>query len=238
MVQETQMKLLGRLSALDEELYEIRQELGDLPDEVKAMEDDVRQKAADVEEAQQQLTALHDSRAKAAIDLQELRDREAKYAEQQFNVRNNREFDAITHELETVKNDRARITDEQRSTGVMEENLTALLEERKKILAEAQQDLVAKEDELSSHSLEHSEQLKALTAERRETLGKISATTLDEYERIRTFHANATVAVRRNSCAGCFSKVPPQKVVEIRNHQDKLYFCEHCGRMLFVKEEG
>ncbi len=233
---ETQMRSVAKLAGFDAQLDEIRQDLGDLPDQVKAMEDAVRQKLASAEEIQKQLDELLDSRSKASITLQELRDREAKIADQQFNVRNNREFDAITHELEAIKTERNRINDEQRTSAVKEENLRIILSERQKLLAEAQEDLLGKEKELASHSLEHSDELKALIAGRREALASLKNSAIDEYDRIRTFHNAAAVSVRKNSCSGCFSKVPPQKVVEIRNHQDKIYFCEHCGRILFVPE--
>ncbi|MCC6844862.1 MAG: C4-type zinc ribbon domain-containing protein [Bacteroidetes bacterium] len=233
----TQMQAIIVLAELDAELDEIRQELGDLPDQVKAVEDDARRKSTDLDETQQQLDDIHESRSRAAIALQELQDREAKYTEQQFNVRNNREFDAITTELEAIKAERARIGEEQRSSGVLEENLRALLGERQRLLDDAKAYLNIKERELTDHSKEHGERHKHILAERREALSALQTSAVEEYERIRAFHADAAVAVRRNSCAGCFSKVPPQKVVEIRNHQDKIYFCEHCGRILYTTSE-
>ncbi len=231
---ETQMQSIAILAKLDAELDEIRQELGDLPDKVKAIEEEVRQRNEAVEEVKQQLDQLLDSRSKAAIALQELHDKEEKYAEQQFNVRNNREFDAITQEMETIKIERSRINNEQRTTNVTEENLRSLMEERQQALSEAQSDLEVKERELNEHSKEHGAHLKELTAERRVVMDSLSSNAQDEYERIRTFHAEPAASVRRNSCSGCYNKVPPQKVVEIRTYQDKLYYCEHCGRILFV----
>lgn len=231
------MQAIAMLAELDAELGEIRQELGDLPDQVKTVEDDARRKSADLDETQRQLNEIHESRSHAAITLQELQDRESKYAEQQFSVRNNREFDAITAELETIRADRVRIGEEQRSSGVLEENLRALLEEQQRLLDDAKAYLNIKERELTEHSKEHGERHKQLLSERRKVLSTLPISAVEEYERIRAFHYDAAVTVKRNSCAGCFSKVPPQKVVEIRNHQDKIYFCEHCGRILFTGAE-
>lgn len=233
---ETQMRAVAKLAGFDAQLDEIREDLGDLPNQVKAMEDAVRQKLTAVEEIQQQLDELLESRSRASISLQELLDREAKFSEQQFNVRNNREFDAITHEMEAIKVERSRINESQRTSAVKEENLRIVLGERQQLLADAQEDLAAKEKDLANHSLEHSAELKELMAGRREALAALKNSAIDEYDRIRTFHDDAAVSVRKNSCSGCFSKVPPQKVVEIRNHQDKIYFCEHCGRILFIPE--
>ncbi|HRI30264.1 MAG TPA: C4-type zinc ribbon domain-containing protein, partial [Candidatus Kapabacteria bacterium] len=69
---------------------------------------------------------------------------------------------------------------------------------------------------------------------RTELTTTIQPNILEEYERIRTFHTDAAVKVRRNCCSGCFSAVPPQKLVEMRTKLDLIFTCEHCGRILIT----
>ncbi|MDQ1267270.1 MAG: uncharacterized protein QG635_2424, partial [Bacteroidota bacterium] len=65
---------------------------------------------------------------------------------------------------------------------------------------------------------------------------KVDAQNLKDYDRIRKFHGDAAVRVRKNSCSGCFSLIPQQIIVELRNNLNKLYFCENCGRIMYPEE--
>jgi len=230
------MAQLAELAAIDTHLDELHEDLGDLPKEVKDCERTVKTRTALAEETQQLLNELLTFRANAHIMLQEIKDKEAQYTEQQFQVRNNREFDAITKEIENLREERNRINEEQRTSAVKEENILQILSQQKQDLADAQEVLTDKEKELEELSSGHNNELKGLMSKRVELTKAIDTAPLADYERIRTFHIEAAVPLRKNCCSGCFSAVPAQKIVEIRNNPNKMFLCEHCGRILFPED--
>jgi predicted nucleic acid-binding Zn-ribbon protein len=233
---QTQSAILAALSLIDEKLDELQEDLGDLPVQVKKLEKNVRERAALVDETRGLLDEVRGFRANSNQSVQSLNDKEKKLAEQQFAVRNNREFDAISNELGMSKEERTRLDEEMRTAGVKEENLTAILQQQEQNLEEAKQDLKDKEKELLEMTGEQMDEVKQLEGQRIELLGKLTEAISADYERIRTFHKDAAVSLRRNSCAGCFSAVPSQKAVEMRNQPDKAFTCEACGRLLFPEE--
>ena len=224
--------MLATMSDIDSTLDDLKEELGDLPQQVKDAEEYVRAKSKHTEKATKDLKEIESFNSNSGNRLLEIKDKEDQLAQQQFNVRNNKEFDAITNEIEMLRDERNKIYDEQRTVGVKEENLTSILEESKKELEEAQKGLTRKEDELTSISHGHNDEILQQTKQRAELAQAIPVSILAEYERIRTFHRDAAVKVKKNSCSGCFSKVPPQRIVEMRNKPDFMFLCEHCGRIL------
>jgi predicted nucleic acid-binding Zn-ribbon protein len=233
---QTQSAILAALSRIDEKLDELQEDLGDLPLQVKKLEKAVRERSKLVDETRGLLEEVRGFRANSGQSVLSLNDKEKKLAEQQFAVRNNREFDAISNEIGMSKEERARLDEEMRTAGVKEENLTAILAQQEENLKEAKKDLKDKEKELLDVTGDQMQEVKALELQRIETLSKLTEAIAADYERIRTFHKDAAVTLRKTSCAGCFSAVPSQKAVEMRNQPDKAFTCEACGRLLYPEE--
>jgi uncharacterized protein len=233
---EEQLQLLAQLAAVDAELDELHDELGDLPAEVKKIEKVVRARQDAVDVTQAAIDELNQLRSTAHVTVQESHDKEQKLAQQQFQVKNNREFDAITKEIEHLKQQRADLDERLRTAGVTEENLTATLQQQQAELDEVHSKLVDKEKALEVLSGDQNEDLKKYIALRLKIIAKLDDSLEAEYERIRTFHSEAAVAVRRNSCSGCYSAIPSQRIMEMKYQRDKLYTCENCGRVLFNED--
>ena len=86
--------------------------------------------------------------------------------------------------------------------------------------------------ELREVNKEHEKEELKLGHEREKLLVRITGDDLERYERIkRAKNGKAVVPVKRGACGGCFSRVPPQKILEIRQNS-RLFTCEHCGRIL------
>lgn len=228
--------LIAKLAAVDTHLDELRDELGDLPIIVKGLEEKVKGFALIVEGTQAQLDEIEHLRGTAHVTTQELHDKEQKLAKQQFKVKNNREFDAITKEIDHIKNEVVELEEKLRTSHVKEENLRNSLESQQKDLAEAQEKLSDKEKELEELSGDQNDELKKFIKLRLRIIAELDDTLEAEYERIRTFHKEAAVGIRRNSCSGCFSAVPSQKIMEMKYNREKLYTCENCGRILYTEE--
>jgi predicted nucleic acid-binding Zn-ribbon protein len=244
-----QLSLLARLAAIDTKLEELEDELGELPQEVKQLERAMRAKQSVLDDMRTDLTAAQSDRANARVRIQELHDREAVLSEQQKNVRNNREFDAITREIEAIK---AELREQERNIGtynLTEENLQAQLTEQEKECSDAQELLQAKEDELRKVAEEHDEDTKKLIDSRINLIGELPNDTRALYERIHERFANAAVVMRhprsgegnplysRGNCSGCFSAVPSQRIQQIRAYST-IFQCEHCSRILFTDENA
>ncbi len=231
-----QIKLLAQLAAVDVHLDELHDELGDLPDEVKTLEQAVLEKKTTAEASQEQLDEVKHLRGNGHVATQEFQDKETKLTEQQFQVKNNREFDAITKEIEHVKEERAALEERLRTASVTEENLQTTFDAQNAELEEAQSLLTSREKELEELTGDNNTELKKYIALRLKVIAKLDDTLEAEYERIRTFHREAAVAIRRGSCSGCFSSIPSQRVMEMKHDHNMMLTCENCGRVLLTED--
>jgi len=231
-----QILLLAQLASVDANLDELHDELGDLPQEVKRLEQNVRQKSDTAHVTKTQIDEIETLQGTAHITMQEMHDKETKLSQQQFQVKNNREFDAITKEIEHVKVERAELDERLRTASVKLENLQNQFTTHQSELDEAREVLHAKEKELEHLTGDHNVELKKFIELRLRLIAKIDDTVEAEYERIRTFHREAAVCIRRNSCSGCFSAIPSQRIMEMKYNRDRLYTCENCGRILYTED--
>ncbi len=236
MIEKTQIYFLACLAYIDSILDEYQEEFGDLPGKVKRMKHRVNELNAIVEESETMLKDLRKFVKESKSTIKELKDREEKLSKKQFLVRNNKEFDAITKEIEKTRSDHNVLIDEIRVSGIKEENLIKTLEQQKIDAKEAEFELKEKATELEKISSEQNEEVKVLYKVRTKYFNKVKKDIIKEYQRIRTHSHDAVVRVRKNSCSGCFSAVPPQTIVEIRNNLETLYHCEQCGRILYPEE--
>jgi predicted nucleic acid-binding Zn-ribbon protein len=157
----------------------------------------------------------------------------ANYKEQQNNVRNNREFDAITKEIEyqELEIELAEKRLKEYSAGIKSKK--AVIEQTNAILEERNIDYKAKNEELDSIEAETAQQIADLVAKAEKAKEPIDERLLVAYNRIRSnFHNGlAVVTITRDACSGCFNRIPPQRQVDIRQGK-KLIVCEYCGRIL------
>lgn len=231
-----QLFYLSELSKIDLELDELEEDFGDLPQQVRKLEDLVREKQAIVQDTTSILKGVRDFKTSSKITLSELKEKEAELTKKQFKVKNNREFDAITKEIDFIRKEYNKITEELRNSNLKEENLIKLLDEQKLDVKEAESELQEKQMELELISSDQNEILKDLRLQREQLIKKIEPSLLEQYKRVRHFHKDAVVKIKHNSCSGCYSIVPPQKIVEMRNDLDLIYTCENCGRIMYPEE--
>jgi len=230
---EVKLEALYKLQKIDSEIDRIRTQRGELPLEVQDLEDDIAGLETRLNKLNEEVKEidLHITEKKNAI-----KDSEAlikKYEEQQGKVRNNREFDALSKELEfqglEIQLCDKRIKEYKASVASKKELIaesTELLDERKK-------DLEAKKAELDSIVSETEKDEKKLSSDSEKAQKLIEERLLTAYHRIRSNAINglAVVQVERDACGGCFNKIPPQRQLDIKSHK-KVIVCEHCGRIL------
>jgi predicted nucleic acid-binding Zn-ribbon protein len=231
-----QIKLLAHLAAIDVHLDELHDELGDLPQEVKELELLVHDRMQIVDATKSKVADVEHLRGSGHVSIQEMQDKEVKLSDQQFQVKNNREFDAITKEIDHLKQERSDLEDKLRTASVTVENLQVTLTNQEADLVQARMQLQEKEKELEALTGDNNVELKKYIAMRLKVIAKLDDTLEAEYERIRTFHREAAVAIRRDSCSGCYSAIPSQRIMEMKYNRDRMYTCENCGRILITED--
>ncbi len=232
-----QLDLLARLSEIDVELFEMQEELGELPSEVRTLEQKVREQLDIKTQTETLIEDLLTFRSNAHITLLEINDKEIHFADQQSAVRNNKEYDAMTKEIAAFKENKEVIQNELRTSVVKEENLGSILKVQENDYSIALQLLQDKESELKALFGDQNDELSTLEKERTDLVKQCDNDVLSMYERVRTFHPDAAVPLKRGSCSGCFRSVPPQVMVEIRKKQE-IFMCEGCGRILLPEENS
>jgi uncharacterized protein len=229
------LQLLAAITRVDIEIEELQEELGDLPYEVKAVEKDVRIKQQAVDVTQRHIDDILHTRSNAKIRAQEIHDKEKKLSEQQYQVRNNREFDAITKEIETMKVELREIEKTISGTMLTEENLLRVFNGQMEDLQFAKERLGDLEAELTDLSAGQGDEMNVFLIKRKELLVQLPQNIILSYEHIKEYHNDTTVVVKRNCCSGCFSAIPPQRIVEMRTYKS-IFTCESCGRLLYPEE--
>ena len=227
------LEALLTLQHLDSQLDEIRRVRGDLPEEVSDLEDEIAGYEVRVKKFDEEIQGLNDtikSRKQASKDAESLI---KKYDEQQQNVRNNREFEAIAKEIELQRLE-IQIADKKIKEAQYQIDVkNAEISGTKSKLDERRKDLDNKKGELNNIVAENEEEERGLMTQRGEATKPVEDRLLTAYTRIRGNVRNglAVVLVRRDACGGCFNTVPPQRQADIISHK-KIIVCEHCGRIL------
>ena len=233
---EEKLQNLYELQRIDTEIDKIKTLRGELPLEVQDLEDEIAGLETRIENLKVELGELDKTSSTRKMDIKKAEEAIKKYSEQLDNVRNNREYDALSKEIEFQKLEielqEKRIREAQKAKAEKE----ALMEESKKRYEDKVSDLEAKKGELNDIINETHKDEKSLQIKSEELAATIDERLLTAYRRIRSNARNglAVVTVDRDACGGCFNKIPPQRQLDIRSRK-KIIVCEYCGRILIDK---
>lgn len=227
---------LIELQKLDNRLDELREERGDLPSIVNEFEEKLSQKKIGLEEIEEAIKTSKLRIKEIELFEKESKEKLDKYNEQLYQVKTNREYDAITVEIESVQETQKEYESElvliKSSNDEKDETVNELEAEIAKISEELSENKV----ELDSSLEETADEENALNKKRDKVLKNLSTHVYATYEKIRNARNGKGIAIVENgTCSGCFSYIPPQKVVEVRKMK-KIYECEFCGRILIWNE--
>ena len=233
---EEKLQHLYELQRIDTEIDKIKTLRGELPLEVQDLEDEIAGLETRIENLKVELGELDKTASTRKMDIKKAEEAIKKYSEQLDNVRNNREYDALSKEIEFQKLEielqEKRIREAQKLKAEKEVNL----EISNKQYTEKKADLEAKKAELDDIIAETHKDEEALTQKSEELSQNIEERLLTAYRKIRDNARNglAVVTVDRDACGGCFNKIPPQRQLDIRSRK-KIIVCEYCGRILIDK---
>ncbi len=234
---ESRLKSLYELQTILTEIDRIKTIRGELPLEVKDLEDNL----AGLHTRIDNYTAeIEDLKAKLAREKEKIADSQNKiatYKEQLDNVRNNREFDLLTKEVEfqtlEIELSEKHLNEYSRQI----ENKTNEIQVTQEKVHDTEHVLAEKRTELEEIVSETRQDEDRLRQQAKDLEPKIDAYTLNAFKRIRKNARNGlgVVYIQRNACGGCFNRIPPQKQLEIKMHK-KIIVCEYCGRILIDPE--
>lgn len=221
------------LQKIDSQIDELIKIRGDLPEEVRDLEDEIAGYETRIGKFKAEIDELQQEISKGKAGIKEADKLIKKYQEQQNNVRNNREYEAISKEIESQELDIQLFDKKNKEIQYRIERKNIEIAEIEARLDTRKADLEAKKAELDSIISESTEDEKKLRVLRDEAALKIEDRLMYSYNRIRQNSLNglAVVKVRRGACGGCFNQVPPQRQADIREKK-KIIVCEHCGRVL------
>jgi uncharacterized protein len=224
---------LYTLQMIDTQIDKIRSIRGELPLEVQDLEDEIEGLETRLTKYNQEISDLQMEISNKQNSIRDSFELVKKYEAQQMNVRNNREYDSLSKEIEYQS------LEIQLSEKKIKE-YTAVIEGKKDLVSKAEaelderkNDLEIKRSELKDIVEETQKEEEQLTHKSVEQSQNIDERLITAYKRIRENARNglAVVPVERDACGGCFNKIPPQRQLDIRLNK-KIIVCEYCGRIL------
>lgn len=234
---EEKLKALYELQKVVSKIDEIKTLRGELPLEVQDLEDEIVGLNTRLENFETEIAELTSAIASKKIEIEESRMKIDRYKEQQENVRNNREYDNLSKEIEfqtlEIELSEKHIR-EYSATQETKKSEQALTTEK---LSERKLDLDGKKGELDEIVAETKQEEEKLRNRSKEIETFIEPRLLTAFKRIRKNARNglAVVYVQRGACGGCFNKIPAQRQLDIRLRK-KVIVCEYCGRILVDPE--
>jgi predicted nucleic acid-binding Zn-ribbon protein len=230
---EDKLRALYDLQQIDSRIDKIRTIRGELPLEVEDLEDEIAGLKTRLDKLKAETKTFDEEVAARKQQIKDAQTLIKKYEQQQMNVRNNREFDSLSKEIEfqtleiqlaekKIKEAQFRIEDKKKAS----DDISAKINDRS-------EDLKQKKDELDAIVEETRKDEEMLLDKSSEFAGYIEDRLQSAYKRLRSNAANglAVVSIQRDACGGCFAHIPPQRQLDIAQRK-KVIVCEYCGRIL------
>jgi len=227
------LKALYDLQLVDTAIDKIRILRGELPLEVQDLEDEIEGLQTRVSKYDDDVASLEKSINGKKQEISNAQDLIKKYEEQQNNVRNNREYDSLSKEIEFQTLEIELCEKRIREFTAQIDEKKVVIEESRAVLDERKLDLENKKKELEDIIAETQKEEEVMEKKSDDLKGIIEGRLVTAYRKIRANARNglAVVPVERDSCGGCFNKIPPQRQLDIASMK-KIIVCEYCGRIL------
>ena len=234
---EEKLKALYQLQTMLSEIDKIKTLRGELPLEVQDLEDEVAGLSTRIEKIKADIEELKSNIATKKIEIETAKTSVEKYKAQQDNVRNNREYDVLTKEIEFQSLEIELCEKRIKEYIAAEKAKSEEIEHSNQDLDERKKDLEAKKSELEEIVSETKQEEEKLREKAKVLETTIEPRLLQSFKRIRKNSRNGLgiVYVQRDACGGCFNKIPPQRQLDIRSRK-KIIVCEYCGRIMIDPE--
>lgn len=234
---EDKLRDIFELQQVESEIDKIQTLRGELPLEVQDLEDELVGLDTRIKNFEDEIKELENAISKKKVEISDAQSLIKKYETQQNNVRNNREFDSLSKEVEFQSLEIQLCEKRIKEFAIrLQEKMTVTADSRI-IFEERKRDLEAKKKELDEIISETRIDEENLNVRSQVIAGRIDERLVSAYRRIRKNARNGlgVVTVQRDACGGCFNRIPPQRQLDIRSRR-KIIVCEYCGRILVDDE--
>ena len=234
---EEKLKTLYQLQTALSGIDEKRTLRGELPQEVNDLEDEIEGLNTRIQRIQNEIDEFQKAVTQKRGEIIDAENSVARYKAQLDEVRNNREYDTLSKEIEFQSLEIELCNKKIREAQARIEEKNQELAANQEVIRERQNDLDIKKGELDEIMEETRSEEEKLKEKVKELEAKIEPRLLTSFKRIRKNARNGlgVVYVQRDACGGCFNKIPPQRQLDIKMHK-KIIVCEYCGRILIDPE--
>lgn len=224
------------LKNIDEELTDIDEEKGDLPDIINSIKEKIAATEKEFSEKKNSTVKLESERDKITEDNKSFEERINKYDEQKYDVRSNDEYDGIVKTIESLFTEVEKNEKRLKEIAGIHKLLTDDVDALSAKSVELNLDLTEKQTLLDELDEQYKQDESGLREKRVALLTKLNDKELNLYERINnSYKGEATAIVRKGNCSGCYNSIPPQRVIEIKS-AELIFTCQSCGRILISEE--
>ncbi|MBN2092006.1 hypothetical protein JW964_20480 [candidate division KSB1 bacterium] len=232
---EYELNLLIELQDIDSAFLKLEQLKGTLPEEIRQIMTQSNNLMQRIKESEQKYRETEKRRQEAELEIKSLEQQLVKYKQQIYAVKTNREYDAITAEVETTEIEISDLETQVLELMDIEQQLKPVLEREKIEYATLEATLQQKKMELEELLSKTQKEEELLNFQRVELVKKIEKPLLSTYERIRKGkNGYAVVPIENGCCTSCFRNLPPQTIIEIKK-MNQLIYCQTCGCLLVYK---
>lgn len=234
---EEKLKTLFQLQTTLSHIDEKRALRGELPLEVQDLEDEVAGLHTRLEKIKSDIQEFQSAITVKKGEIQEAQASVERYKAQLNEVKNNREYDTLTKEIEFQSLEIELCNKKIREAQAKIQEKMADQESAEQLIADRSEDLRVKKAELDDIMQETRDEEERLKEEAKMLETNIEPRLLTSFKRIRKNARNGLgiVTVQRDACGGCFNKIPPQRQLDIKMHK-KVIVCEYCGRIMIDPE--
>ncbi|MCR5180072.1 MAG: hypothetical protein K6C30_02490 [Bacteroidaceae bacterium] len=234
---EEKLKNLYQLQTMLSEIDKIKTLRGELPLEVQDLEDEIEGLTTRIDKIQDDIASLQRELGNRRLTIQNNLANIERYTQQLDNVRNNREYENLTKEIEYLQLDNQLNEKKIREANETVERKQEEIRRCSDTVTERRTDLDIKKSELDEIISETRAEEEKLRERSKSLEATIDPRLLSAFKRIRKNSRNGlgVVYVQRDACGGCFNKIPPQRQLDIRMRK-KIIVCEYCGRIMIDPE--
>ena len=234
---EEKLKTLYQLQSALSSIDEKRALRGELPLEVQDLEDEIAGLTTRVDKIKNEISEFQRAITQKKGEIVDAEASVARYKSQLDEVKNNREYDTLSKEIEFQTLEIELCNKKIREANARIQEKKNELQANEEVIKERQGDLDMKRSELEEIMTETRAEEEKLKEKVKDLESKIETRLLTSFKRIRKNARNGlgVVYVQRDACGGCFNKIPPQRQLDIKMHK-KIIVCEYCGRILIDPE--
>ncbi|MFA7288955.1 MAG: C4-type zinc ribbon domain-containing protein [Melioribacteraceae bacterium] len=233
---EERLSTLYELQVIDNQLDELEELRGDLPLAVNDLTSQINNLKNQIDSKNTEKKKSLDKRSSNEDEMERLKENLKKFKAQLYQVRNNKEYDALTKEIDHSEETVVKLESENKAIEELVEKLKIEVKDIEPQLDELNGELKEKETELKQIIKGNEREEAKLKTKRDQIAAMIKKPDYNTYMRIRkALDGKAIVTISRAACTGCHNVVPPQRQLEVKQSK-RLYSCESCGRILISPE--